>query len=40
MTQSPNSPIPQDFVFGGIESDESRFLANECALVGAAYRPG
>lgn len=31
MTQSTVQPILQDFVFGGIESDESRLLANECA---------
>ena len=36
MTQSTNPPIPQspvlqDFVFGGIESDEARLLANERA---------
>jgi cyclomaltodextrinase len=31
MTQSPNQPILPDFVFGGIESDESRLLANERA---------
>lgn len=31
MPQSPNAPILPDFVFGGIESDESRLLANERA---------
>lgn len=31
MTQSPNTPILPDFVFGGIESDESRLLVNERA---------
>ena len=31
ITRSPNAPILQDFVFGGIESDESRLLANERA---------
>ena len=31
MTQSTTQPILPDFVFGGIESDESRLLANERA---------
>ena len=31
ITRSPNSPILQDFVFGGIESDEARLLAHERA---------